>query len=353
MKKMALIIIWTIFFPILSFSQGIYIKSGDLNVFDKTYFVLKNSSLEVDGKIHFEDNSSLHIISTGNDFFLQGDIFLQSLIVDGDYLFNSEITVDKDIHFNSGIVDIENNDLILNGRLINEREDSYIFSSSTGAIVVKENVNKLEEIAPGNLGLNMSLSNYSGELELRRTNYQELHDGNRSILRTYSFFPFVDIEEVAFRYFDHEQDNLDESKFSLWVLNNSLWSSVGSISHFSNLINIDKAEEVAKMTVFAFEEKNNRVFPSGFTPNGDGINDYFIISEIDDCPNCRLIVFNESGDILYDKHPYTNDWDGRTGNGVLRDGDDLLEDGTYYYIFYKDVDNRHDVHKGYIELKTK
>ncbi|MCZ4244217.1 lamin tail domain-containing protein [Pedobacter punctiformis] len=61
------------------------------------------------------------------------------------------------------------------------------------------------------------------------------------------------------------------------------------------------------------------------TPNGDGINDKFVVKNIDYYPNNTLKIFDKAGRILYTKQAYNNDWDG-TVNG------NPLAEGTYYYI---------------------
>jgi len=69
--------------------------------------------------------------------------------------------------------------------------------------------------------------------------------------------------------------------------------------------------------------------PNIITPNGDGINDTFIIPCLlneRDYPNSQLLVFNRWGDEVYRSPvPYPNDWGG-TFNGAE------LPVDTYFYI---------------------
>jgi len=64
--------------------------------------------------------------------------------------------------------------------------------------------------------------------------------------------------------------------------------------------------------------------PSVITPNGDGKNDYFKISEF--TGNVDLIIINRWGNEEYTKVNYLNDWDGRNNKGAELPAD------TYFYI---------------------
>src|SRR5665811_1119081 len=46
--------------------------------------------------------------------------------------------------------------------------------------------------------------------------------------------------------------------------------------------------------------------PEGFSPNDDGVHDYFQILCIQKYPNARLMIFNRNGDKLFDKEHYGN-----------------------------------------------
>ena len=62
------------------------------------------------------------------------------------------------------------------------------------------------------------------------------------------------------------------------------------------------------------------------TPNGDGINDVWIIEGLQDYPKNTVQVFDKWGNLLYEQNNYNNDWGGHGSNGAL------LPDGTYFYL---------------------
>ncbi|WP_257668131.1 T9SS type B sorting domain-containing protein [Parapedobacter tibetensis] len=61
------------------------------------------------------------------------------------------------------------------------------------------------------------------------------------------------------------------------------------------------------------------------SPNGDGVNDKWVIDNIDFYPNNEVRVFDKTGRFIYGKKGYDNSWEG-TLNGAP------LAEGTYYYI---------------------
>ena len=51
------------------------------------------------------------------------------------------------------------------------------------------------------------------------------------------------------------------------------------------------------------------VIPDAFSPNGDGTNDVFVITNIEYYPSNKFLVFNRWGNKVYEATPYNNQWD--------------------------------------------
>ncbi len=84
--------------------------------------------------------------------------------------------------------------------------------------------------------------------------------------------------------------------------------------------------------------------PSLITPNGDGINDAFVIPCIESglYPDNQLYIYNQYGDQVLDAPNYNNDWEGQY-NGTD------LPTGTYYYVFR--ANNQLAPEKGFIIIE--
>jgi len=81
--------------------------------------------------------------------------------------------------------------------------------------------------------------------------------------------------------------------------------------------------------------------PNTFTPNGDGINDVWLIAGLDTYPGCSVAVYNRYGLQIFLSKGYTRPWDG-TDNGKE------LPTGTYYYVI--DLDQHRPKVAGYVAV---
>ncbi len=81
------------------------------------------------------------------------------------------------------------------------------------------------------------------------------------------------------------------------------------------------------------------------TPNGDGPNDAFLITCIQELKDNHLEIYNRWGQLVYQVDNYDNTWEGTTQNG------DPLPEGPYYYVLeYLDNDGKLLQVKGSITL---
>ena len=84
--------------------------------------------------------------------------------------------------------------------------------------------------------------------------------------------------------------------------------------------------------------------PQGFSPNGDGMNDKFVIQNANG-KRVALEIYNRWGNRVYKSDDYRNDWGGEVTEGFFLGRD--IPDGTYYYIII--IDNK-DKYAGFITI---
>jgi gliding motility-associated-like protein len=89
--------------------------------------------------------------------------------------------------------------------------------------------------------------------------------------------------------------------------------------------------------------------PEVFTPNGDGVNDFFVIKGIQKTEN-TLTIYNRWGNKVYKADNYDNTWNGMPNvTGTL--GNQKLPQGTYYYILEFKGDTNLKTVNGFVVLQ--
>jgi gliding motility-associated-like protein len=83
--------------------------------------------------------------------------------------------------------------------------------------------------------------------------------------------------------------------------------------------------------------------PKGFSPNGDGVNDEFIIAGLHKFKNNALEVFNRYGHSVYQQSNYQNYW-----GGIGNKKEKILPAGPYYYVL--STGNVQQVVKGWVYI---
>ena len=83
------------------------------------------------------------------------------------------------------------------------------------------------------------------------------------------------------------------------------------------------------LSIDEFANDTSTGFPKGFSPNGDGNNDTWLLDDVTDMyPRHHIQIFNRSGVLVYDgKLSANSDWDGFSNVGSV----EKLPVGTYYY----------------------
>ncbi|MBT0609048.1 T9SS type B sorting domain-containing protein [Aequorivita echinoideorum] len=89
------------------------------------------------------------------------------------------------------------------------------------------------------------------------------------------------------------------------------------------------------ITSFLIETENCKpIIPQGFSPNGDGINDNFEITNLLDIyENFELKIFSREGNLIHTGHNSDGFWGGIATEGLLFTGN-IVPTGTYYYILF-------------------
>ena len=127
-------------------------------------------------------------------------------------------------------------------------------------------------------------------------------------------------------------------------------ATVNSMGNYTNAATVtgieadgDLTNNVASVTTIP----TDFFIPEAFSPNGDGINDLFVIRGIQNYPANKIVIYNRWGNKVYEASPYLNNWDGQATIGLRVNGSDLPT-GTYFYLL--DLGDGTDMIKGTIYL---
>jgi len=122
---------------------------------------------------------------------------------------------------------------------------------------------------------------------------------------------------------------------------NSLTTSVSpnqTTTYYITLTDSNSCQSIDSVTITV-----DIPVPNAISPNGDGINDFFVIDGIERFNANTIEIFNRYGNVVFNKSPYNNDFNGKSSNG----GD--LPDGIYYYLLNLGVG--YEPQTGYILIK--
>lgn len=145
------------------------------------------------------------------------------------------------------------------------------------------------------------------------------------------------------------------SPLNLYVENAaSVHWSIGSNDHvitiypeentqiYANVQTMDKVDTTIYVTINVFDCE--LFVPTAFTPNGDGLNDEFLVHAPMEISNFEMLIFDKMSRSLFQTKEINYGWDG-TSQGKP------LPPGTYFYVItFRDALNEKHVMKGQLVL---
>ncbi|MCD6017054.1 MAG: hypothetical protein K0S53_175 [Bacteroidetes bacterium] len=135
---------------------------------------------------------------------------------------------------------------------------------------------------------------------------------------------------------------------SLWngnaIPNTSVVMPFSNTTYTFSAVDVNGCSSDISFTVLMRSDCDEVVVYNGFTPNGDGINDVWLIDNIEKFPNNKVFIYNRWGNAIFHTTNYNNadnSWDGKL-NGQAIDA------GTYFYIIVDESEKL--IKKGWLEI---
>ncbi len=102
------------------------------------------------------------------------------------------------------------------------------------------------------------------------------------------------------------------------------------VTYYASITPASECESFERLAVTATIEVCESLIPEAFSPNGDGINDRFEITNLEQYPNYTIEIFNRYGNTVFKGNASSPSWDGTSSEGSM--GDKILPVGVYFYI---------------------
>jgi gliding motility-associated-like protein len=152
----------------------------------------------------------------------------------------------------------------------------------------------------------------------------------------------LDIDESLSSSIEIEIDVDLPEQFEILAVVDDIGNGSGIIDEISETNNTQSIE------IILSNEGCPILIPEGFSPNGDGVNDFFNIQGLYDVfVNHKLFIYNRNGALIFRGDNNTK-WDGTSNNG-LGSKSVLLPVGTYFYVLYLNEENYNPV-SGWVYL---
>lgn len=340
---------WAVFLILISQINFIAEAQGNLTIDEGTVlsiskgstFTLQNAGLVNHGTI--EASKSRFQLVADRDLAISGSpIKLSSLSIEvynHRVTLNTSIEIEEELELVAGIFDLGSQDLTLgegSGRISGENNEHRITASAGGEIVKFAELINPNQSNPGNLGIEISCGQSLGRTEIRRGHLAKALPSGMSVARHFTIRSAIPVsEDINFRFYflDAERNDLNQ-KHQLWKKSRNRWRAMktqaASAPSDPFLLWLSGNDfELAQQYIVGPEQEIEEALsstPSAFTPNADGVNDFFEIPWIQNHPEAEVSIYTRWGDLILKRRAYhRSPW-----NGTHKDR--LLASSSFYYI---------------------
>jgi len=150
-------------------------------------------------------------------------------------------------------------------------------------------------------------------------------------------------------------DDINNLRVVGWNTQNNIWEDLGNTAFSGNFSSGSITSDLFipnNYTIITFgsslSTNNIELDNIIVSPNGDGVNDTFVIDAVALSPNNKLQIFNRWGRLVYEEDNYTNSFSGTANTKGVYVKKKNLPSGVYFYIInLSDIDI---IHQGYLYL---
>jgi gliding motility-associated-like protein len=322
-------------------NNGTIVNNGDMQIGGA--WINNNQYDAGQGKITF--NSDVPQVINHND-----QAFSNLTITGGEKIFQANITIEHELNLEEGVLVSQNDAKIIfneGAQITGGSDQAHI----QGTVYHKGAGDKLFPVGNGSVYLPVEILNVQGPATEIGIHVVEL---NGTVLQKSSSLDAIS----ANRYWEMEvlSGSLSNSKVILPVRDESIavndqevvvaqsgslsqnFESLGRSQYDGSPFNgkVTSADPVTLklLAIGTVTDTKSISVYNAVSPNGDGLNDFLRIANIEKYPNNTVILFNRWGDKVFEMNGYDNKDKVFRGLSNLN-GNKEIAPGTYYYVIEK------------------